>query len=191
MGFYRKLPIQRKLRLIIMACVSAALVLMCVAALIYDQIAFRHTLRNDLAVLAEMIGSSSTAALTFEDDHTAEELLAGLRAKRAIVRAFLYTPEGAPFASYYRDAQAPRPVPPALQQNVVWFDRDTLRLFQFIEMGGQKIGAIYFESDLNELYIRLKRVGGIMVLILMVTTVLALGLSSMLQRAISRPIAKT
>ncbi len=189
MRLYRKLPIEHKLRLIIMACVSAALVLMCVAVLIYDQITFRQSMRNDLAVLAEMFGSSSTAALSFQDGRTADELLSGLKAKRAIVQAFLYTPDGRPFAGYYRDPHSRKPGPPALKAEAVWFDRDRLKLFRFIELEGQNIGAIYFESDLDELVMGLKRVAGIMVLILLVTFLLALGLSAKLQRTISGPIA--
>src|SRR5437879_5608638 len=185
MSLYRKLPIQLKLRLVIMACVSAALALMCVAVLIYDQITFRQSMRNDLAVLAEMFGSSSTAALSFQDNHAAEELLAGLKAKRAVVQAFLYTPDGSPFAGYYRGPDSRQPASPALKAEAVWFDRNRLKLFRFIELEGQNIGAIYFESDLDELDMRFKRVAVIMMLILMVTSLLALGLSSMLQRTIS------
>ena len=186
---YRRLPIQQKLRLIIMVCVSAALALMCVAGVIYDQITFRQSMRNDLVVLAEMFGSSSTAALSFQDDRTAEELLSGLKAQGAVVQAFLYTPDGQPFAAYYRGAVTRNAAPRTLRMERVWFEQERLKLFHFIELDGQRIGAIYLESDLDELDVRLKRVAGIMLGILIITTLLALGLSSRLQRTISSPIA--
>src|SRR5207249_3552873 len=99
------------------------------------------------------------------------------------------TPDGSPFAGYYRGPDSRRPASPALKAEALWFDRNSLKLFRFIELEGQNVGAIYFESDLDELDMRFKRVAGIMLLILMVTSLLALGLSSMLQRTISRPIA--
>src|SRR4051794_8958957 len=99
MSFYRKLPIRHKLRLVIMACVNTALLLACTAGLTYDHINFRHSVCDNLAILAEIFGSSSTAALSFQDNRAAEELLSGLKANQSIVRAFLYLPDGTPLAS--------------------------------------------------------------------------------------------
>src|SRR5208282_6119456 len=87
---YRNLSVKHKLRLIIMFTVGTALVLACAAVVAYDQIVARKDMRNDLAVLAEIVGSNSTAAVTFRDQRAAEELLSGLRAKRHIVAAFIY-----------------------------------------------------------------------------------------------------
>jgi hypothetical protein len=45
-----------------MATVTAALLCACAAVLVYDRIAARDSMRNDLAVMAEMLGANSTAA---------------------------------------------------------------------------------------------------------------------------------
>ena len=77
---YRSITIEVKLRLIIMLTVVAALILACASILTYDQLAFRSSMQRDLAILAETVGSNSTAAITFGDQKAAADLLAGLKA---------------------------------------------------------------------------------------------------------------
>ena len=62
---YRNLGVKHKLKLIILFAVMAALIPASVAVITYDQIAARRDMRNDLDVLAEMVGANSTAAVTF------------------------------------------------------------------------------------------------------------------------------
>jgi len=81
---YRNLSIKLKLRLIITLTVSVALLLAGGAVLTYDQIVSRADMRNDLEVLAEIVGSNSSAALAFGDPKAAEDVLSGLKAKRHI-----------------------------------------------------------------------------------------------------------
>src|SRR5437868_8455880 len=95
---YRNLSIKNKLRLLIMAPVSCALLLACAAVLFYDQIAARESMRNDLDVLAQIFSANSTAALTFNDGPAAEELFSTLRARQHIRFAALYRLDGTPFA---------------------------------------------------------------------------------------------
>src|SRR5271156_6831537 len=108
---YRNLAIKHKLRLIILFAVVAALVPTSIAVVAYDQLAARRDMRNDLDVLAEIVGSNSTAAVTFGDKRAAEELLSGLKAKKHIVAAALFTGDGQPFAAY-RGRDGAHPPPP-------------------------------------------------------------------------------
>ena len=64
---YRNLPVRYKLRLVIMATVTAALLGAGGAVLAYDRLAARNSLRNHLEILAEMVSANSTAALSFDD----------------------------------------------------------------------------------------------------------------------------
>ena len=118
---YRNLPIKHKLRLLIMATVSCALMLACAALLVYDQIAARESMRNDLDVLAEIFSANSTAALSFNDRPAAEELLSTLEAKQHITSAFLFRPDGTVFAKYRREGSPAGPVvtPPAGRSHLV------------------------------------------------------------------------
>ncbi|MBZ5635117.1 MAG: response regulator [Acidobacteriia bacterium] len=185
---YYNLPIKYKLRLVIMATVSCALMLACAAVLVYDQIAARESMRNDLDVLAEIFASNSTAALSFNDGPTAEELLSALEAKQHITFAALFRPDGTIFARYHREGPDARQVvtPPAVDRT--WFEGDRLIVFKGVWLKGQKIGTVCLQSDLEELNGRLRRFAGIVLAILTWTALLALLLSSRLQGIILRPI---
>ena len=184
---YRNLPIKYKLRMVIMVTVIAALIIACTAVLAYDQLAARDSMRNDLGVLADIFSANSTAALSFKDPAAGNELLSTLKAKRHIVTALIYSADGKPFASYYRTHEPIRPA--AIGSDGSWFENDRLELVKSIVFGGQVIGKVYLESDLNELGARLKRFAGIILAILGVASLVALLLSSKLQGTISKPIA--
>jgi signal transduction histidine kinase/ActR/RegA family two-component response regulator len=185
---YRNLPVKHKLRLVIMATVTVALLSACAAALAYDRVAARNSLRSDLEVLAEMLGSNSTAALSFDDSRVAAEVLSTLRAKRQIVAAQIFTAGGRPFASYRR-AGAPVAALPARSPDGARFQAGRLIVFKTIVFSGKPIGTVYLESDLAELDTRLRRFAGIVAAILLGTWLLALALASRLQGIILDPIA--
>ena len=186
---YRNLSVKRKLQLIVMFTVGAALALACTAILAYDQVEYRREMRNDLAIQAEIFASNSTAALSFADQKSAQEILSGLKAKREIVTALIYTADGKPFASYVRKPGPATLTIPPVQPDRVWFEEGRLKLFRSIQLDGQAIGTVYIESDLDQLRMRLRSFAWILLAILMGTFVLALGLSARLQRVISEPIA--
>ena len=185
---YRNLPIKHKLRLVIMATVGCALMLACAALLVYDQVAARESMRNDLDVLAEIFSANSTAALSFNDGPAAEELLSTLQAKQHIVFASLFRPDGTVFARYRREEGAAGRVmtPPPVDRT--WFEGDRLIAFKSVWLKGQKIGTVCLKSDLEELNARLRRFAEIVLAILTGTALLALLLSSRLQGIILRPI---
>ncbi len=185
---YRNLAVQYKLRLIITFAASFALVLASIATVTYDQILARSNMRNDLAVLAEIVGSNSTAAVTFRDQRAAEEILSGLKAKRHIVAATIYSDDGKPFASYRRDGEPGQAAPP-LRSDGTWFDGDKLIVYRGILLKQQRDGAVYLESDLGELHERLTSFVWMVFGILLVTAALAVAFASRLQRVVSEPIA--
>ncbi|HEY2844071.1 MAG TPA: response regulator [Bryobacteraceae bacterium] len=181
------LSIKHKLRLVIMVTVTCALMLACAAVVVYDQIAARESMRNDLDVLAEIFSANSTAALSFNDRPAAEELLSTLKAKQHIAYAFLYLQDGTVFARYRRAGAAGRVVTPPPADRT-WFEGDRLIAFKTVWLNGQKIGGVCLKSDLEELHTRLRRFEEIVLAILNLTALLALVLSSRLQGIILRPI---
>ena len=185
---YRDRSIHQKLRLIIMATVGVALMLACASVLAYDYVTFRNSMRSDLSLLAEIFGSNSTAALSFGDQKAALQLLSELQARRHIVAGCIYSADGAPFAGYRRGQQI-EGCPVLRRSTGSWFEDGRLIVIKRIVLDRQTIGTIYMESDLDEMHARLLRFTWIVVAILLVTSLLALGLSSRLQRIISVPIA--
>src|SRR5713226_9781283 len=102
----RKISIRRKMTLVILLTSSAALVLACAAFTVYELVIFRSAVTAELTSVAEIIGANSTAALTFQDRRTGEEVLSGLATDERIVAACIYARDGSVFACYSRDKAA-------------------------------------------------------------------------------------
>jgi signal transduction histidine kinase/DNA-binding response OmpR family regulator len=186
---YGNLPIKLKLRMIIMLTVGAALALACIAILTYDRLAFRNSMQRDLAILAAVVGSNSTAAISFGDQQAAADLLAGLKANSHIRGARIFSNDGQPFASYSRNQAAEPCSAPGLPADGSWFQDNTLILTKRITLHNQTLGTICLESDLGEMHSRLRQFTWILFAILFAASLLALGLSARLQGIISKPIA--
>jgi len=176
---YRNLPIRYKLHLLSLITVGATLMLACGTVLAYYYVV-RDSARNDLTVLAEIFGSNSTAALSFNDSKTAEELLSGLAAKRSILCAYLYYPDGQLFAGYRRGSEPGKPPLVHADQDRSWFENHRIKILHRIRLGSQTIGVVYLESDLGELNARLKQFTGIVVAILLIAGLFSFLLSSRL-----------
>jgi len=180
--------VKRKLQLIISFTVAAALALACTAILAYDQYSGRQEMQRDLGILAEIFASNSTAALAFGDQKAAGEILSGLKAKPHVGSAVIYDADGKPFATYFREGTPPTAAPP-VRGDSAWYESQRLKLFRTIVLNRQTIGAVYIESDVDEMRARFGRLAWIMLAILMTTFFLAYALASRLQRVVSEPIA--
>ena len=180
---YRNLPVKLKLHLIIMGTVCIALLLACAAVLVYERVVLYTTAENDLGILAEIFASNSAAALTFDDSKSARELLAGLKARRSIESAVIYSASGNVFASYSRDHQSESALSGVGNQRPAEGSR--LKLSKPIMVGDQSIGSISFESDLGEVRAQLRQSAAVILTILLAAALLAMGLASRLQCSVS------
>jgi signal transduction histidine kinase/CheY-like chemotaxis protein len=185
---YKNLSVRHKLRLIIMAVVTAALLCACAAVLVYDRFATRESMRNDLEVMADLLGANSTAAVSFEDARAGVEILSSLRVKRQIVDAKILLPDGRAFAAYHRPS-APPSAMPANTADGVWFEGGRLVAFRSIFVGRAKIATLYLESDLQQLDAKLSRFAWIVVIIQLGAWLLGLAFAARLERVILDPIA--
>ena len=167
---------------------SVALLLACLVLAIYDAISFRQALTRNLSTLAQIIGSNSTAALTFNDANAAREILAGLSAERHIVSACIYTRNGVVFAKYLRGDPSAQFTPPMVQPEGAHSQRSRSTWFHHVTLDGEPLGIVYLESDGTELYDRIERFTGIVLLVLLGSSLVAWFLSRRLQRIISDPI---
>ena len=82
----RRLSLKKKLQAVIMLTVAAALLLACSALMTYDVASARSAMRSEAEILAGMVVENCTAALTFEDIGSANQLLRGLNAQPAVSR---------------------------------------------------------------------------------------------------------
>ena len=188
MRAFRDLPLKEKLTRITMATSAIALLLASGVFVANERLLARQALARDLSIQGNMLGAMSTAALTFDDQRAAEEILTNLRAAPGIVSAALYTADGRVFATYMRPG-AGRALPPPLSQGKGHrFGDDSLELFQPILLNGAEIGMVYLQSDLQALRARLLAYAAIVALIVAGSLVVAFLLAWWLQHSISGPI---
>jgi len=188
MRAFRDLSIKSKLTSIMMLISVVALLLSCASFIIYDQICSRRTMIQELSSLSEIVGSNSTAAITFNDQESAKEILSALSARPNIISAGLYTFDGKLFASYTRSGGVESSWPKAPLVEGSRFGDDRLDVFHTITLDGQTLGTLYLHSDLQELHTRLWTYSEIVGLILLGSSLLTLLLSTRLQRVISESI---
>jgi two-component system, sensor histidine kinase and response regulator len=186
----RNLSIKFKLTLIITLISAVAVLLSCGSFIVYDQIVSRRAMARDLTAIADMIGSNSTAALTFNDQNSATETLSALSAKSHIVSACVYTREGLRFAKYFRDPEQLDLIPEGPGAIGSQLKAGRLTVFRIVALDDDVVGTVYLESDLQELRDRLRRYLGILGLITLGSLGIALLISSGIQGVISRPIVE-
>jgi len=189
MRLLRNIPIRRKLTIITMLTSGVALLLACVAFVVYEQVTFRRTMKAELSVLTDLFDDNVAPGLTFNDAKSIETTLNSLNAHSHILAAAVYDKTGLLVALYQRaDLRGPFPLPPARETDTR-FEKDRLDSFRQIMLAGENIGTIYITSDLRELNARFWRYGVIVSLVLLLSSLVALALSAKLQHIISDPIS--
>jgi signal transduction histidine kinase/ActR/RegA family two-component response regulator len=181
------LPIRLKLIAMIMTTCAVVLVLASLGYLVVDYYQTRAQLEEDLRAQSELILQNSLAALEFDDDRVARETLDTLSSKPSIQLACLYGRSGKPLAGYRRQedsGQCP-PSPPPLG---VRYGSEHVQLTSLSEREGRTIGTLLLLSDLAVLARRGRIQLGVVSLVLVLALVVAVLLSSRLQRIVSAPI---
>src|SRR5665213_3346446 len=77
---FADMPLRKKIMVITVISTSAALVMVCLAFFLYERITYPELRLKTLSTWAQIMGDNSTAALTFNDHKTAEEMLGTLKA---------------------------------------------------------------------------------------------------------------
>jgi signal transduction histidine kinase/DNA-binding response OmpR family regulator len=195
MQAFRDISINRKLTAIIMLTSILVLLMSSISFVTNDLIGFRQGMVEDLSTLAEVIGSNSTAALTFNDPVAAKETLAALRAEPNVLTAHIYGKDGRLFAEYHGGKMDEASLssfhptgPPEVMEEGHYFHRDYVDLFKRIVFDGEIIGTVYIKSDFKELYSRLRLYASVCAMVMLVSIFVAYLVSSRLQRVISKPI---
>lgn len=188
----RDLPVRRKLMLIIMGTVVAALALAAVVAVTQQLREHRKNLAVDLATTAQMAGDAGAAAIAFDDPAAARNALEALAADPHIVAAALYDERGRVFAGWQAQAPdgAPAPPPPAAMPDGHRFGDNSLEVFRTLTVAGEKIGGVYVRANLEELNAAKRSYARTVVLAIAVALTIAYLMSNWLQRVVTDPIAR-
>jgi signal transduction histidine kinase len=205
MRILRALSIKHKLRVITMITTGTAVCSMAIAIgfnEVIQQRSFIYEKRKEqLSVLADVIGSRSTAALTFNDQSTAAEnldALSILQAQDNIVFAAIFDHRGKLFAKYQTKPPASLLQIVALShfcENGYRSEFNTfLPICVPIILDGERLGDVRIlfdmQSDLKILKVELFRFLTLIVSVVLITILVALILSSRLQNLVAGPILR-
>jgi signal transduction histidine kinase len=184
-------PLSRRLTWINLYVSGAALLMASISFLVYDQITFRDNLIRNLSAQAQIIGSNSITALTFNDPQAAENTLSALSSFPEIIAAGIITPDGRVFARYGRssaqDAIALVNVP-LTRDEIVESRSDDVYLVRSITFQGKRLGAVYIRSSLSALSHRLWRYALIVLIVLLASLIASLLIFSVYRRGLAGPI---
>jgi PAS domain S-box-containing protein len=181
-------PIRRKLVAMILVTSGLVLLLTSAAFLAYEVLTFRRTALQQLSTLGQVLAANSTAALAFANPDDAREILAALKAERHIVAATLFDGSGRPFARY-PETSAANATPAAPAADGYRFEHARLLGYQPVIQGdNRRLGTLYLEADLGAMTERLRLYGGIALLVMAGSFLVAYILSLRLQRQVSAPI---
>jgi signal transduction histidine kinase/CheY-like chemotaxis protein len=193
----RDLSLARKVIAVIMGVTSTALLLACLALVAYDTTTARTSLTRDIGILADVVGTTSTAAVSFSDAKGATETLKAVAVNKNVRMAAIFR-DGTLFARFDRQPDtlgtsiSTRVSPELLRvpRSTFEFDGESLRLVRPILLDGELIGGVYLESDLSGLRDRSRRLLSVIGIVLSGALALAFVLSSKLQRVISAPVLR-
>ncbi len=154
---FASLPINSKLRRLQGMTVGLALIFTLSVTSITEVWQQRSQILADISSTANMIGFNVAAALLFNDARSANDLLASLRNKPAIIAARLYNLEGVAFADYVAEPYTltlPADFAEARQQeqrhNDSWLVDH--KVIQDIRQNNDVIGHLYLAIDLRPMW---------------------------------------
>jgi signal transduction histidine kinase len=183
------------------------LILASLAFIVNEAITFRRQMNQELTALAGIIGLNTAADITFGDRKSATKTLEGLRARPYILSAYILTQDGEVFAKYIAPGTAPRRLKMEPREGDASWDRraalaeitresqewwkdwdSDVEVLEQVFLDNQQIAVVVIQSDLLEVFSRLKWFFIMVIVILIATLAVAYVLSNRLQRPISDPI---
>jgi PAS domain S-box-containing protein len=183
---FKDMPIKTKLMTVILTISGAVLLLTCSAYFIYDYITFRQNTVRQLTILGQVIAANSTAALAFQSQADATEILSAIKAEKHIVAAGLYDVNGNMFSHYPTDLPANEfPAIPGIDYK---FEKGYLIGFEAVSQGNKRLGTLYLKSDMGAINERLLLYSTIAIAIIVIAFIMAYFLSDRFQKEISVPI---
>lgn len=181
------ISIKKKLVLVIMLVVMTAMSVACTAFVVNDVQLIKQDMAQQLTALAQVLGTTSTAALERGDRATVEKLLDSLHIYSALRTAIVCDAKGAVFASY-SSGDVPIEAPVIARESGYQFRHGHLEVVKTLDVGGHRLGTIFLEGDLNFIWLQMLQYAVIVVVVLLVSCGAGYLLAAKLQRIISGPI---
>jgi signal transduction histidine kinase/CheY-like chemotaxis protein len=185
----RKLSIRGKIVAITMITSLVAVVVACALFIWYDVDSFRKKMKEDIKVVAEGLVINSTPALQFDSLDSAKDILGALGPYEHIETAIIFDTAGKTVV--YRRPDVAEEPPPALRpEGDPYFEGNHLQIFRSVRRDKETLGTVYIREDLEELRSRTATYTKAAAVVVLGSLLVALVLSSRLQKLISAPILR-
>jgi len=182
-------PLRRQLIRMVLLTTAVVVLLTTATLFAYDFVTFRQANRQQLDTLGRAIAANATAALAFDNSDDAESVLAAFEADRHIVGAALYDRSGKLFAVYPKGTPLSQFPARAEDGNPSYrFESSYLVGFLPVSEDKRRLGTLFVKSDVRAINDRIRVYGGIVVVLIAASALLAYLISRQLQHRISRPI---
>jgi len=202
---FRDISVKYKITAITLLTTLVALILASVVFIGARWMSDRRAIGQEIETIAEIIGNNSTAAIVFDDQRGAGEILSALRANPNIERAYVHRANGTILAKYISgrlkggsttpefDEQRGlgHPAPAGAERSlasVLVYNNEFVEIYQPIQLDGKAIGAVFIRSDLARAYAAIATYVRVAAAVILIACVVAFFLVSRLHRVISQPI---
>ena len=179
--------VRGKLIAVVVATTIIAVLVAGVAMLSHDLTVYRKSWLSDLSTQANILALSTAPALLFNDRDTATRNLSALQARPEVLVAALYNRKGALYARYVRSGAR---MPPAVLTQPSFGSQiqgERIQLIQPIMRQGEWLGTIYLSAR-YDVQGRINAYFSIFGLVILLSVLVALILSAVLQRVITDPL---
>jgi len=179
--------VRGKMMRIVVLTTAIALLAAGIGMLTHDLSVYRDSWVSDLDTQGSILATSTAAALVSGDRNVAERTVAALQVRPTVLVAALYEANGRLYASFVRSGEPP---PPLQLQAVVRASRisgGSVELIQPIIQDGQRLGTILLRAH-HDIGARALAYLGIFSLVTLMSMLVALALSTALQKVITEPL---
>jgi len=183
-----QLPLTKKLVALSTVTSLVALLIASGAWIVDSWVSGRDSLQQEIQSLSKLIADHSNAALAFGDTQLASRNLGTLNALPNIITACIYDQDGNLFAGFHRST--PPTMECALQSDLAadYVNENAIYLYEPVMLDNSAIGGLFIHSDLSRVYTQLGRAAASTLFIIFLAGLAAYGVSSRLQRFISKPV---
>lgn len=206
-SFIKHYSIRRKLLSIILITAGTVLMMVSIAFFIDSALSFRSMLLEDQRIFANIVGTNTTAAVTFDDPKAANETLESLSANPHIIAAAVVSNSNRLFALYIRPGIDPElhglkpltdgalhPIPTSRlismqnEQSSLWSIHANIKTVLPFKVDNQLVSTVVIVSDIHKLTSQLFRTSILLTTILIGAMLIAYFISSRLQKVITEPV---
>ena len=185
----RNASIKQKLEAIILVTAAAVLLLSLSLFMALELVSARDEASTRLRALANVLGTNSSAAISFKDNYTAEEILATLSSQQDILWAAIHDKDNVALAEY-RAAQFEETGDMGEEVTSAPAFFSNVRIKEPILLDSELIGHFHIMSDMSRAKDVLVKQSLLGLGVFVVSMLLALLLSSRLQRIVSSPVER-